>query len=164
MVISTTTQEKSVLKKVATSTKTPQRIIDQVKALDDFLEYDVVGTDVDCTVYATYNNVVAYPAQLESPDDFKSMFPDSKESYESKCLSSYVEMNKNNKFVAEPELVEIRKNISEYTLTVHDFAAYALNGSYPYSAININTFSQKAKTQRQDAREKVLAIKRKYNI
>jgi len=159
---SVSNQEKPIAKKVVVSTKTPQRIIDQVKALDDFLEYDVVGTGVDCIVYATYNNIVAYPSQVPSDMDLKTMFPDSKESYESKCLSSYVEMNKNNRFVAEPELVDLRKTISEYAETVHDFSSYALDGKYSNSIIN--TFDKSAKIQRQDAREKVLAIKRKYNI
>ncbi len=166
-IMSTTTetvlnQQKPVIKNTVASIKTPQRIIDQVKSLDDFLEYDVIGTDIDCSSYAVYNNVVGIPSQLESPDDFKTMFPDSKETYESKCLSSYVEMNKNNKFVAEPELVDLRKAISEYANTVHDFALYALNGGYSTSVINV--FDKKAKIERLDAREKVLAMKRKYFI
>ncbi len=162
-IISTTTetvlnQEKPKIKKIAATIKTPQRIVDQIKALDDFLEYDVVGTDIDCSVYATYNNVITY----ESPDDFKTSFPSSKDTYESKCRHSYVEMNTNNKFVAEPELVDLRKAISEYANTVHDFALYALNGGYSTSVINV--FDKKAKIERLDAREKVLAMKRKYSI
>ena len=140
---------------------TPSKIINQIKAFDDYLEYDLVGAQVDCIVLSTYNNLVVN-GQANS-QTFQQGFPESKKSYENKCRSSYVSVIMNEKIlIAEPELQSLRMLLTSYTEEAKAFAQYALNGGYQSS--RIDSAEDRMDNFRTLSREEVIRLKGKYNL
>ena len=139
----------------------PTRIATQLKAFDDYLEYSLVGAQVDCSVYATYNNVAA-TGQMNA-EDFQQAFPESKASYETKCRTTYLDVVTNQKIlVAEPELQSLRTLLTSYAEEVKTFSQYALNGGA--QGAYIDNADKKMDNLRTLSREEVLKLKRQYNL
>jgi len=153
-------QPKSQVKVEAKNTSSA-RIATQLKAFDDYLEYSLVGAQVDCTVYAIYNNVAA-TGQMNA-QDFQQAFPESKTSYETKCRTTYLDVVTNQKIlVAEPELQSLRTLLTSYAEEVKTFSQYALNGGSQGSYID--AADKKMDNLRTLSREEVLKLKRQYNL
>jgi len=141
--------------------KVTSRIAIQLKSFDDYLEYSLVNAQVDCTVFASYNNVVR-TGQMDA-QTFQQAFPESREAYESKCRSAYVDVNMNQKIlVAEPELQSLRALLTSYTQEVKTFSQYALDGGS--QASYIDSADKKMDTLRTLSREEVLKLQRQYNV
>lgn len=133
----------------------------QLKVFDDFLEYSLVGAQVDCIVLASYNNVIS-TRQMDQ-QSFQQAFPNSKESYENKCRSSYLDVVANQKLlVAEPELQSLRIILTSYSDEIKSFGSYALSGGS--DALRIDDSDAKMDNLRTLSREEVINLKRKYNI
>lgn len=144
-------------KNIETKSETPARIIAQLKNFDDYLEYSLVGAQVDCTVFATYNNF-ALTGQMDT-----QAFPNSKESYESTCRTSYLDVLNNQKIlIAEPELQSLRTLLTSYTEEVKAFSQYTLNGGS--QSTYIDNADKKMDNLRTLSREEILKLKRKYNL
>jgi hypothetical protein len=125
------------------------------------LEYNLVYAQVDCTVFASYNNVIA-TGQMDA-QTFQQAFPESKESYESKCRSSYLDVIMNQKIlISEPELQSLRTLLTSYAEEVRTFSQYALNGGF--QAAYIDNADKKMDNLRTLSREEVLRVRRQYNI
>lgn len=147
--------------KAETKNTSSTRINTQIKAFDDYLEYSLVGAQVDCTVYATYNNVSA-TGQMNA-QDFQQAFPESKASYETKCRTTYLDVVTNQKIlVAEPELQSLRTLLTSYAEEVKTFSQYALNGGS--QGAYIDNADKKMDNLRTLSREEVLKLKRQYNL
>lgn len=150
-------------KSTATQTKedTSLIVVTQLKAFDDFLEYSLVGAQVDCIVLASYNNIIA--TQQMDQQSFRQAFPDSKESYENKCRSLYLDVVTNQKLlIAEPELQSLRILLTSYSDEAKSLGSYALSGGF--DALHIDNSDKKMDNLRTLSREEVINLKRKYNI
>lgn len=134
------------------------RITSQIIEFEDVLEGKIVDTDINCTVYATYNNL-----EVVDPSQIPSALPESKEMYRQRCLSFYVPLNLlRNKLVAEPETQNLRRILTSYIDSVRALAVYALDGGY--SAPIIDKYSTAFDTYRLEAREELLRLQRQYNV
>lgn len=133
----------------------------QLKAFDDFLEYSLVGAQVDCIVLASYNNVIS--ARQMDQQSFQQAFPDSKESYENKCRSSYLDVVANQKLlIAEPELQSLRILLTSYSDEIKSLGSYALSGGS--DASHIDNSDKRMDNLRTLSREEIINLRRKYNI
>lgn len=136
---------------------TPNRIIAQINAFDDYLEYNLVRAEVDCIVLAVYNNY-ASTGQIDT-----QAFPNSKESYENTCGASYLDVAMNQKIlIAEPELQSLRTLLTSYAEEVKTFSQYALDGGSQGSYID--SADKKMENLRTLSREEVLKLKIQYNL
>lgn len=135
--------------------------LNQFHDFEDYLEYILVPAQIDCNVYAVYNNVLNEKTMDDST--FKSAFPETKEFYNQTCLASYFKiMNSSKILVAEPELQALRGILSRYTSEAKEFSLYALNGGY--STQNIDYSDKKMDELRTLAREEVIRFKRAFNL
>lgn len=134
------------------------RIALQIIEFEDVLEGKLVDADINCKVFATYNNL-----SVVNPSLLPQALPDSKETYEKKCLSSYVPLILlRNKLIAEPELQILRKILTDYIDAIKGLATYALDGGY--SAQVIDKYSADFDKFRLSAREELLRLQRQYNV
>jgi hypothetical protein len=134
------------------------RIASQIVEFENVLEGKLIDADVSCLVFATYNNL-----SVVNPNLLSEALPDSKETYEKKCLNAIVPLNLlRNKLVAEPELQELRKMLTDYIDTVRGLSTYALDGGY--SAKVIDKYSADVEKIRVSAREELLRVQRQYNV
>ena|SRR3989344_4023943 len=147
--------------KLETKSTTPSRVVSQIKVFDDYLEYSLVGAQVDCSVYATYNNV-STSGQMDA-QSFQQAFPDSKESYETRCRSAYLDVTMNQKIlIAEPELQSLRVLLTSYAEEVKAFSQYALDGGS--QASYIDSADKKMDNLRTLSREELLKLKGRYKL
>ena len=140
----------------------PQQNLSRIKAqiieFEDVLEGKILDADINCKVYATYNNVV-----IVDPSLLSQGFPESKATYEQRCLSAYVPLNLlRNKLVAEPETQNLRRILTAYIDSVRALAMYALDGGY--SAQVIDKHSAEFDLYRLEAREELLRLQRQYGV
>lgn len=135
------------------------RIAVQLKIFDDYLEYNLVGAQVDCVTLAVYSS----SEKLMDAESFRQAFPEDKEVYKDMCRSAYVDVITNQKIlVAEPELQSLRVFLSSYTDEVKSFSQYALNDGSQTAYIDES--DKKMDSLRTQSREEVLRLKRKYDI
>jgi S1-C subfamily serine protease len=134
------------------------RITAQIIQFEDVLEGTLVDAGKNCNAYAVYNNLeVVYPSMLPQA------FPQSKETYRQRCLSSYVSLNLiRNKLIAEPELQNLRRILTAYIDSVRALATYALDGGY--SGQLIEKHEREFDTFRLEGREELLRLQRQYNV
>jgi len=140
----------------------PQKDLSRIKAqiieFEDVLEGKLVDADINCKVYATYNNL-----EIVDPSLLPQALPESKETYKQRCLSSYVPLNLlRNKLVAEPETQNLRRILTAYIDSVRALAMFALDGGY--SAQVIDKHSAEFDLYRLEAREELLRLQRQYNV
>jgi hypothetical protein len=155
------TQTPQPTKAIMETNKFPSRVATQLKSFNDYLEYSLVSAQVDCTVLVSYNNVVR-TGQMDA-QTFQQAFPESREAYESRCHSAYVDVNMNQKIlVAEPELQSLRALLTSYTEEVKTFSQYALGGGS--QASYIDSADKKMDNLRTLSREEVLKLQRQYNV
>lgn len=160
-VIATTSQNFVPIKNEISKPKFPERITSQIIFFDDFLEYKIIGTDLDCVALVVYNNA-AKTGSMDA-ETFKTAFPEIKEYYQSTCQKEYLDMSTNmSSLVAEPELKTARKIITDYAEVVRTFSQYALGGGYEDSILN--SYEIKVRGLRTDAREEILKLKQEYDI
>ena len=134
------------------------RITSQVIEFETVLEGKVVDADLNCIGFAVYQNMV-----ITNPSLLPEAFPNSKEYYENKCSSSYVQLNLlRNKLVAEPELQNLRRILTVYIDDIRALASYALGGGS--SGSTIDKYDAAFDTYRLEAREELLRLQRQYNV
>jgi|GEM_PF-3818664 len=145
--------------KTETSKTVPERITAQMSAFADYLEYSLVRAQVDCNVFATYNNVAS--TQQMDTKTFHQAFPESKVYYENKCRDAYLDViTKQNILIAEPELQNLRLLLTGYTEEIKTFSQYALSGGSQGSYID--QADKKMDGLRTLSREEVLRLNSKY--
>jgi hypothetical protein len=153
------TQEKKLL--VKKKTETSSVITTQISTFEDFLEYKLIDAQINCIGFAIYNNVLIN--KYMDTESFKQAFPDSREFYEDKCRSSYMNVVLNQKIlIAEPELQPLRILLTSYSDEVKSFSLYALNGGH--STPMIDSSEKKMDDLLTTSREEVVRLKRKYQI
>lgn len=134
------------------------RITSQIIEFEDVLEGKILDADINCTILGTYNNL-----SVVKPQDRAQYLPDSKESYEKKCISFYAPLVLlRNKLVAEPETQNLRRILTAYIDSVRGLALYALDGGY--SAQVLDKYAADFDTLRLEAREELLRLQRQYNV
>jgi len=137
------------------------RISNQLQNFDYIIEKIIYKADLDCYVFATYNNASHYSNM--SPELFATAFPESKETYSNNCQkSNYLMSMSESQLVAEPELKNLRVMISDYMDTVKAFASFAIDGGY--DAATLDNFSAESKKLLTNCREEVIRIRRAYNL
>lgn len=136
-------------------------ISNQLKTFDDFLEYKLIGAQIDCITLATYNNILTNKSMDSA--SFQQAFPDTKESYKEKCQLLYLDVVQNQKLlIAEPELRSLRTLLTSYSNEVKSFGLYALEDGSDGSIIDSS--DKKMDDLRTLSREEVINLKRKYDI
>lgn len=139
----------------------PPKIISQLKMFDDFLEYSLVGAQVDCNAVAVYNSVI----KIEGSDSesFKQAFPESRQSYEDKCRKDYLDVVMHQKdLIAEPELQPLRMLLTSYSDVVKVFGPYALDGGSEDS--HIDSSEKNMDNLRTLSREEIIRLKKLYGL
>ena len=145
-------QASSIKQEVKNTSKT--RLKSQLDFFDSTFEDLLVDAYINCSVLANYNNVVRYGGT-----DIKTAFPDSPEIYKNNCRSKYVSMNLvEGKLIAEPELVNVRKKISEFIQNAKGLGMYALDGGD--QAAVIDGYEKNLKRLLTEVREEILTARR----
>src|SRR3989344_3210469 len=151
-----------VEQKKSAQPSTPQqnlsRITAQIIEFEEVLEGKIVPADINCSVLATSNYILA-----TSPSDSPNAWSDTKEGTKEKCRSAFSTIVFiRNKLVAESETQNLRRILTAYIDSVRALAMYALDGGY--STQVVDKHSAEFDTFRLEAREELLRLQRQYNV
>ena len=133
------------------------RIISQLDYFDSTFENLLVNAHIKCGWLAEHNNAI-----LRNDVEMLREFPDTLETDTNNCRSKLAEVILFRKeLVAEPELVNLRKKISEFVEITINLATYALEGGG--QAEMMNNYEEDFRKLRTEIREEIIVARRQYN-
>jgi len=133
----------------------------QLLAFENYFENELLDAYIYCDGLAVYNNMAKYP---DPQIDINTAFPEGQEFEILKCRSTYLKASQEGSklLVAQPQLVNLRIQITEFLNNVVELAQYALDGGYNGPTISI--YQSKYKPLRTSIREEILKQKQIYNL
>ena len=133
------------------------KIISQLDYFDSTFENLLVNAHMKCGWLAEHNNAI-----LRNDIEMLREFPDTLETDTDNCRSKLAEVILFRKeLVAEPELVNLRKKISEFVEITINLATYALEGGG--QAEIMNNYEEDLRKLRTEIREEIIIARRQYN-
>jgi len=133
-------------------------ILTQLNYLESLINNDLLPTNNDCLILANYNNL----SRILSKEELKKALPEEKTFYYEKCQNSFAKIANIQDTIAEPELVNLREIVSNYTNATKKLALFALQDKY--NATEIDNYDTDTKELLLKAREEIVKLRRIYYI
>lgn len=126
----------------------------QLDYFDSIFENILIDAHINCGWLAEHNNAI-----LRNDSEIKEDFTNSLEIDKSNCRSKLAEIiSLKNKLIAEPELVKLRKKLSEFIQITTDLAMYALEGGG--QAEIMDDYEKDLRKLRTEIREEIIVARR----
>ena len=140
-------------KKQETENITKMKLKSQLDYFDSIFENVLIDAHINCGWLAEHNNAI-----LRNDSEIKKDFTNSLEIDKSNCRNKLAEIPIKNKFIAEPELIKLRKKLSEFIQITTDLALYALEGGG--QAEIMNDYERDLRKLRTEIREEIIIARR----
>lgn len=135
-----------------------KNVSEQLSFFETYIDDTLIPAGNDCIILANYNNLSKTLPQKE----LREALPETKQFYYDSCQKSFAKLATSVEIAAEPELVDLRKIITNYTKAIKELAVFALEGKY--DAAEIDSFSSQRKELLIRTREEILRINKIYNV
>lgn len=148
-------KEKEIIKeKEEIENITKMKLKSQLDYFDSIFENILIDAHINCGWLAEHNNAI-----LRNDSEIKTDFTNSLETDKSNCRSKLAEIvSLKNKLIAEPELVKLRKKLSEFIQITTDLAMYALEGGG--QAEIMDDYEKDLRKLRTEIREEIIVARR----